>query len=246
MRNISVDKVSVFVLFFLSFSYQIQGKQKMQEVPSGLRQSQFSYFWQVEADNSQPYKLTHLHDTLEITTRGGFTLWRKQKLSGDIEISYFACVMDERHEGDRLSDLNCFWMATDPIFPKNIFKRGKWRNGVFEKYYSLQMYYLGYGGNSNSTTRFRKYDGNWAAFSEKNARPEILSEYTDSTHLLKPNHWYYIRIVSKGNRIQYYMDNELLVDFEDKQPLRSGWFGFRTTWARVRITNFQTKNLSPK
>lgn len=245
MLNISSSQSRWYVaLFFVLLMSQLKGKSGNES--SGLSKSDFSRFWQVEADNSQPYKLTHLHDTLEIATRGGFTLWRKQKLSGDIEISYFASVMDEGREGDRLSDLNCFWMATDPIFPKDIFKRSGWRNGVFEKYYSLRMYYLGYGGNSNSTTRFRKYDGDWAAFSEKNLRPGILTEYTDSAHLLKPNHWYHIRIVCKGNRVQYYIDNELLVDFEDGQALHSGWFGFRTTWARVRITHFQTKNLAEK
>lgn len=211
---------------------------------SGLDEPSFSLYWKSEVSESLPSQLTFFHDTLEIKTQGGFTLWRKEKMSGNIEISYSACVMDEGQGGDRLSDLNCFWMASDPLSPENIFERSQWRAGFFEKYYSLKMYYLGYGGNSNSTTRFRKYDGDWGAFSQTKKRPAVITEYTDSAHLLKPNHWYKIRIVCHNNRIQYFMDNELLVDYQDEQPLRSGWFGFRTTKARVRITEFQQKELT--
>ena len=230
--------LSMLVLFA---SAPAHGKTK--QFPSALDSLHFSCYWQPEFADSLPCRLTFLHDTLEITTRGGFTLWRKERLSGNIEISYSACVMDEGKPGDRLSDLNCFWMASDPLFPKDVLKRSPWRKGVFEKYYSLRMYYLGYGGNRNSTTRFRKYDGDWEAFSQKNIRPNILTEYTDSAHLLKPNRWYNIRIVCRGNRIQYFMDNELLVDYEDNQALKSGWFGFRTTWARVRITEFRVEKI---
>ena len=94
-------------------------------------------------------------------------------MSGKVTIEYDACVVVEA-EGDRLSDLNCFWMASDPQYPDNIWKREKWRNGIFLNCYSLQLYYMGYGGNHNSTTRFRRYDGNEAAVTNAKARPAIL------------------------------------------------------------------------
>ena len=71
-------------------------------------------------------------------------------------------------------------MASDPQYPDNIWKREKWRNGIFLNCYSLQLYYMGYGGNHNSTTRFRRYDGNEAAVTNAKARPAILKEYTDA------------------------------------------------------------------
>ena len=42
--------------------------------------------------------------------------------------------------------------------------------------YSLQLYYLGYGGNHNSTTRFRRYDGDESGITNPKARPAILKE----------------------------------------------------------------------
>jgi rhamnogalacturonan endolyase len=150
--------------------------------------------------------------------------------------------MDEGREGDRLSDLNCFWMAHDPQYPDDIFKNSAWRNGIFGRYYSLKLYYVGYGGNSNTTTRFRIYDGNYLAFDTQNIRPPIQKEYTDAAHLLKPNHWYSIRIVCKGNRTWYYHDGELLFHFTHDAPYKSGWFGFRTTESRVKLTQFRIKN----
>ena len=48
---------------------------------------------------------------------------------------------------------------------------------------------MGDGGNHNSTTRFRRYDGNEAAVTNAKARPAILKEYTDADHLLEANKW---------------------------------------------------------
>ena len=66
-----------------------------------------------------------------------------------------------------------------------------------------------------------------------------MKEYTDEAHLLKPNKWYHIKITNENNRVCYYIDGERLVDFRDASPLTEGWFGFRTTLSRTRITNFR-------
>ena len=200
----------------------------------------FSTNWTIEAE-SRDTQVHRLNDTLEIIAPNGLTLWWNKKLEGDVEIAYKACVMDGGQAGDRLSDLNCFWMMHDAEYPDDIFKRQTWRNGVFDRCYSLKGYYLGYGGNSNTTTRFRRYDGNYEAFEKEGIRPDILKEYTDKDHLLKPNHWYSIRIVCQSGRTQYYIDGELLVDYADEQPYTSGWFGFRTTASRVRLMDFSVK-----
>lgn len=204
---------------------------------SGLNARQFHKYWKVESE-SPDYKVTFRGDTAEIVSPKGLTLWRKEKMSGKVTIEYDACVVSET-EKDRLSDLNCFWMASDPKYPDNLWKREKWRNGIFLNCYSLQLYYLGYGGNHNSTTRFRRYDGNEAGITDPQARPAVLKEYTDAEHLLKANHWYHIKITNENNRVSYYIDGKRLVDFRDAKPLTEGWFGFRTTLSRTRITNFR-------
>jgi len=211
---------------------------------SGLNARQFHKYWKVESE-SPDYKVTFIGDTAEIISPKGLTLWRKEKMSGRLTIEYDACVVIEK-EGDRLSDLNCFWMASDPKHPDNIWQREKWRNGIFLNCYSLQLYYMGYGGNNNSTTRFRRYDGNQAAITDSQKRPAIWKEYTDADHLLKANYWYHIKITNENNRVSYYIDGKRLVDFRDAEPLTEGWFGFRTTLSRTRITNFHYECSSQK
>lgn len=231
MKNIALVLFLLIPLFSIAQTHEV----------SGLNAHQFNKYWKVESE-SPDYKVTFSGDTAEIISPKGLTLWRKEKMAGAVTIEYDACVMDEGKPGDRLSDLNCFWMASDPKSPDNLWKREKWRNGIFLNCYSLQLYYLGYGGNHNSTTRFRRYDGNEAGITKADARPAILREYKDEAHLLKANKWYHVKITNENNRVSYYIDGKRLIDFRDADPLTSGWFGFRTTLSRTRITNFKYEN----
>lgn len=191
--------------------------------------------WCVESE-SPDYKVTQLGgDTLEILSPKGLTLWYRQMMKGDMTVEYDACVVDEGKQGDRLSDMNLFWMASDPE-AKDIWARMKERNGVFANCSQLQLYYLGYGGNYNSTTRFRRYNGQ--------PNPAIIKEYTDAAHLLMGNHWYHVRIQSLKGCVRIYVDGRLIVAYTDKQPLTKGWFGFRTTLSRTRIANFTSRKSS--
>ena len=202
-------------------------------VESGLNSRQFNKYWRVESE-APDYRVTFSGDTCEITAPKGLTLWRKEKMHQDMTVEYDVYVTN-----DRLSDMNCFWMASDPK-AKDIWAREKWRNGIFLRCYTLQMYYLGYGGNYNKTTRFRRYNGDEAGVDDASKRPAILKEYTDADHLLKPDHWYHVKVESKQNHTRFFIDGVCIVDYFDPQPLTSGWFGFRTTLSRTRITNFKS------
>ena len=168
-------------IFLILFLFIILGTHAQDNQVSGLNARQFHKYWKVESE-SPDYKVTFIGDTAEIVSPKGLTLWRKEKMNGRVTIEYDACVVVEK-EGDRLSDLNCFWMASDPTYPDNIWKREKWRNGIFLNCYSLQLYYMGYGGNYNSTTRFRRYDGNEAGIADPKIRPAIWKEYTDQIEI---------------------------------------------------------------
>ena len=72
-------------------------------------------------------------------------------------IQYEATVVSAGGPNDRVSDLNSFWMATDPRTPEDLFAHD--RSGKFAEYNLLDMYYVGLGGNGNTTTRFRRYIG---------------------------------------------------------------------------------------
>lgn len=236
---------SVVLLSFSLFSLACSGKlsrnshtQQSDLVVSAFDQTDFYSRWTVEAQSSE---LLFHKDTLEVISQGGFTLWWNERISGDVTIEFYASVMDEGKPFDRLSDLNCFWMATDPLYPDDIFVRKEWRNGDFAKYYSLNLYYVGYGGNENTTTRFRKYFGDYDAFNNERIRPAIIKEYQDPQYLLIPNYWHHVRIVSTDKRVQYYADGQLLFDYADDEAYTSGWFGFRTVESRVKLHSFTIK-----
>lgn len=195
----------------------------------------FSKYWKIESE-SPDYSTSFHNDTLEIVSPKGLTLWYDRELSAPVTIEYDACVMTGK-DSDRLSDLNAFWMATDPASPKNFWKNSTGR-GKFLNCYGMSLYYLGYGGNGNSTTRFRRYNGDTRGIDNAEYRPAILKEYTDAEHLLKAGQWYHVKITSDGFRTQFFINGERIVDFRDPEPLTHGYFGFRTTLSRTRITNF--------
>ena len=228
------------------------------DLTSCLTEQEFRQHWTIESESSD-YQLHFLHDTLEVVAPKGLTLWRNERMEGRTVVEYDACLMDEGREGDRVSDLNCFWMASDPKGklksgeqrttdggPQtgSVFTRMKQRSGVFRRCYTMQLYYLGYGGNSNTTTRFRRYRAEAGTMTEGEALqpeqlPQVIREYTDAAHLNVANRWRHIRVEADGMKIRYYIDGECLVDYRDREPLTSGWFGVRTTWSRLRIAHFR-------
>lgn|GEM_PF-68306 len=201
--------------------------------------------WTAEAEHPQT-RLRFASDTLEVDAPKGITIWCNRPMKGNYTISYSAKMVVNGGPNDRLSDLNCFWNATDPENPTDLFARTAWRKGTFGRYYSLKLYYVGYGGNNNTTTRFRKYDGDFAAFQAGKVRPDIIQEYSDSAHLLVPNKWYRIKIQMNGNRISYFLDGNLLFDHTDEAAYREGYFGFRTVQSHQLITDFRITTDSDK
>lgn len=214
---------------------------RYEKYPDGLNIKAFDSYWTVESE-SPDYRVEFVGEGVEIVSPKGLTLWYNKPLEAPCTIEYEARVMEER-EGDRLSDLNCFWMASDPA-AEDVFARSAERGGKFAACATLQLYYVGYGGNYNSTTRFRRYNGM--------PDPALLQEYTDPTHLLQANHWYRIRLVCEplpvtagsdrpSMRVEYWIDGERLFEYDDPAPLRRGWFGFRTTLSRTQLRGFRVQ-----
>ncbi|MCR4601968.1 MAG: DUF6250 domain-containing protein [Prevotella sp.] len=226
-------KTTLFLLQHVAFIalplFVFAGRASAQ---SALDARQFSKYWKVESE-SPDYRVSFSGDTCELVAPQGLTLWRQQKMHADCAVEYDVQVMS-----DRLSDMNCFWLASDPE-ASTIWSRMKWRSGSFVRCYTLQMYYLGYGGNHNTTTRFRRYTGDARGVDSVSHRPAILTEYTDASHLLKPDHWYHVKLQTQGGRTTMWVDGQRIVSYLDPEPLTEGWFGFRTTLSHTRITNFQ-------
>ncbi len=195
--------------------------------------------WFVE-DHSGKAVFNTKGDTLEISTPKGLTVWYKPRLIGSYEISYRACMPMQGDSNERLSDLNCFWGANDPQHLDNLFSRSVYRNGFFPNYKTLTLFYAGYGGNHNSTTRFRQYYSGLPDQDDKEVRP-VIKEYTDPEHLLKPGKWYQIRIVVKKDVTSFYVNGELLFTRKLKPGEADGNFGLRLLENHVLITGFQVK-----
>lgn len=195
-------------------------------ITSDLRQ------WSVE--QMPGGSVTTRDGALVIEDAGGCTVWLRQKLTAPVEISYEATVVVVVGPRDRLSDLNCFWMATDPRSPGvPPFAPPHARTGKFSDYDSLFTYYVGYGGNSNSTTRFRRYDAT-------PARP-LLPEHDLSAKkfLLEPNRPYRICLVARNGVAEYWRDGEKIFTFRDPAPLTSGWFAIRTVKSHLVIRDLR-------
>ena len=195
----------------------------------------------MEAEDASTSSISWKGNEADIIASKGLTLWFDQQMHGNVVIEYEAqIVKDKRFKTKdglpRISDLNCFWMAD----------RMLGRQGAnFVEHYSLQTYYMGYGGNWNTTTRFRRYTGDERGVSDAAYRPIVLREYTDADHLLKPDHWYKIRLEQIDGHVRYYIDGECLIDYLDPRPLKQGYFGFRTTQAHARLRNFHYASYDP-
>lgn len=177
---------------------------------------------------------------LIIEDKGGCTVWYRQELQAPVIITYQATVVDHGGPDDRVSDLNCFWMATDPMAPNgDVLDTTSSRTGAFADYNSLKLYYVGCGGNNNTTTRFRRYTGG-------GDRP-LLHKYDlrAKKYLLTPNHTYSIMLVAVAGRAQYYRDGKLLFDYADPDPLTHGWFAFRTVHSHIVIKHFRVWSAHP-
>lgn len=191
--------------------------------------------WVVE---QMPGGTTTLQDgQLVINDAKGCTVWFKHKLAGPIMIEYDVTIIQQGGAFDRVSDLNCFWMAIDPENPEDLFVNSQKRGGLFGNYTPLRLYYVGYGAHNNTTTRFRRYGGDGS----RTLLPE--HDLSDKRFMLEPNKTMKIQIIADGGTIRYLRDGEVIYDFEDPSPFTEGWFGFRTVENHMRIDNFKVFRL---
>jgi rhamnogalacturonan endolyase len=171
--------------------------------------------WISEFEQAETSSMKISQGKLDVIATAGGTVWYKNKLKGNIMITYNATVVNAGGKNDRVSDMNTFWMASNPSSENSINQSGK-----FESYDNLHLYYAGIGGHDNETTRFRKYTGK--------GQKTILKEYTDKEHLLVGNQKYAIKIIVNNGLVQYFVNDNLFWEYQDDAPYKEGYFGFRT------------------
>jgi rhamnogalacturonan endolyase len=186
--------------------------------------------WISEFEQAETSSMKINQGKLDVIATAGGTVWYKNKLQGNVMITYNATVVNVGGKNDRVSDMNTFWMATNPS-SENINNQ----SGKFESYDNLHLYYAGIGGHDNETTRFRKYTGN--------GQKEILKEYTDKSHLLEGNKKYAIKIIVNNGLVQYFVDDNLFWEYKDASPYTEGYFGFRTYISHQIYEDFKVYQL---
>lgn len=232
MKTILITFVCCTILVVSGFSQPAQkkiGNDSLFTVDKLLFQDNFSSLdttkWAIEKSASDSEMVTVKNNRLLIDTYGGATIFYTKELSGNIYISYKRTVVMNNGKNDRLSDLNQFFMVREAKGDK-LFKR----NGGFAEYDSLNMYYVGMGGNYNSTTRFRKYE---------NGNKKIIAEYADAAHLLQANHEYLIEIIFLNGTFIYKVDGTIFFEWKDAMPYSHGYFAIRSTRSRQEIRDLK-------
>jgi hypothetical protein len=187
------------------------------------------------------------HDgALDIETARGCTVWFRAPLAAPVRISYEVTPLSRVVASDQqafrseaasgplspVTDVNCFWMARDLRSPADLFAPDLKRTGLLSDYDILQTYYVGFGGNNNTTTRFRRYPGD-------GTRP-LLPAYDrrEARFLLTPNHPYYITLIAQDGVAEFWRDGERIFAYPDSAALTRGWFGFRTVRSHLLIRHF--------
>lgn len=187
--------------------------------------------WVSEFEQAETSSMKIGQGKLDVIATAGGSVWYKNKLQGNIMITYNATVVDAGGKNDRVSDMNTFWMASNPS-SENINNQ----SGKFESYDNLHLYYAGIGGHDNETTRFRKYTGN--------GKKAVLKEYTDKEHLLEGNKKYAIKIMVNNGLVQYFVNDDLYWEYKDASPYKDGYFGFRTYISHQIYEDFKVYQLS--
>jgi hypothetical protein len=132
-------------------------------------------------------------------------------------------------------------MATDPKAKDgDVFARG--RTGKFAEYNSLRMYYVGLGGNGNTTTRFRRYIGDEV---ERPLLPEndlAVAQHPETG--IVANRRQTVTLIADGGLIQYWRDGKKIFEMTDPQPYTRGWFGIRTTKNHLQTSHLRIVRLT--
>ncbi|MCX5527846.1 DUF6250 domain-containing protein [Streptomyces bobili] len=186
--------------------------------------------WAVELERGGT--VTASRGTLEVDVPAGATIWFKERLEGPYVVEYTAVPVSAGGVNDRVSDLNNFWNAVDARSPDDLFATP--RGGALAEYDNLRTYYSGYGANTNTTTRLRRYVG------QPGVRP-LLLDYTEP--LLVANAPHHVRILSDGPTVRWWNNGRLVFDHTDPEPYTAGHFAFRTTWSHFRISDFRVWSL---
>jgi hypothetical protein len=193
--------------------------------------------WQIEAE--KPGSIEAANGVLDIDVPAGVTLWFKPQLHAPVAIEFEATAVAAGGANDQVSDLNVFWMANNPDGVTPVYATA--RSGAFAQYNNLRTYYVGLGGNRNTSTRFRRYVG------DPENRP-LLPQHDLSARsaMLVANRKQTIILIATAREVEFRRDGQPLLRMIDPAPYTDGWFALRTTWSHLRISNLRVRRVNER
>lgn len=205
---------------------------------TAIEQDDFSVLaprrWRIETQDPAGSAVYVEQQRLIMDTRAGMTVWLDRPLRGTYRIEFLRQVLVAGQANDRLSDMNLFWGAHEPGLATGQLQL-KQRNGVLEAYDNMASWYVGMGGNGNSTTRFRWYDGS--------GERHLLGEHLEADYLLEAGRIYRIRVEVTAEQTAYWVDDRLMFQQAREGRPTDGYFGFRSVWSRQAISRFRVTAL---
>jgi len=191
--------------------------------------------WQIETE--KPGRIEAVNGALDIDVPAGATLWFREKLAGSVAIEFEATAVSAGGPNDQVSDLNVFWMANNPDGVEPVYATA--RSGAFAQYNNLRTYYVGLGGNRNTTTRLRRYIG------DPELRPMLPQhDLSARSAMLVANRTQTITLIANGHDVEFRRDGQPLLRMTDPAPYTSGWFALRTTYSHLRISKLRIRRLA--
>ncbi|MCX2865067.1 DUF6250 domain-containing protein [Paucibacter sp. PLA-PC-4] len=222
------------------------------ELPGRLAQTAGDEFrsglahWRLEAEDARA-QVRASEGWLDIQTPAGLSLWWREPLAGDYAIRFSALALPApasagMHAG-RLSDLNMFWNAAeaDGSAPRP-------RSGAFAGYDDLELDYVGFGANANTSTRLRAYRGGQrrliAGYADQATAEPGEQAMREGTRL-HPGRAVHVEIVSRRPTIddpvhlRWSVDGKLLFSSTAAQARLRGFFALRSTASHLQIREFR-------
>lgn len=204
--------------------------------------------WRIEAQQPAQTEVSAEGGVLRWATPAGLSLWWRRPLRSPWRVRFTATALpappSAGAQAGRVSDLNLFWHATEPDG-----REPTPRSGAFASYDSLQLDYLGFGANSNRSTRLRHYPGDgrrlivdgWADPPDAEAA-DRQGPMTPATRL-QAGEPLAVELQSAAGRTQVRVRSVLL--FDQPTPLQQGWFALRSTASRFEIRDFHIETCTP-
>lgn len=228
MKYLSIIGFLAMVVFFTLWSmYEDSRKRVIHEDFSGelLR-------WTVEGETDSS-RFSFNGDTLNIFTPSTITLWYDHRFNGNYRIRFSVLEKGAAIPDSSVSAWGCFWAATDPEHPDNLFFNSDQRGQDLSNYHSLQLYYT--IRQNQDSLRFGKNR------ITPDSLPQRSSAYPSS--VFQNDTWNVIEIKMENEIVSYSVNGNIVKQERDNLPLLEGYFGLYLQNSVLRLTGFEIKLL---